>query len=458
MKLQTALGNLPQQASMPPCAASGKVVVLDDDPTGTQTVQNLPVLTTWSLRELVRELESPGQGFFMLTNSRALPPAGAIALNREVGSMLQQATERTGKRITVLSRSDSTLRGHFPAETDALAVALGGRFDGTLLIPAFFAGGRLTIGDVHYVTEGDELVPAGQTEFARDASFGYRSSNLRDYVEEKTGGRVAGRDVVAVSLDDIRRGGPVAVAERLATLTGGGFGIVNAAAREDLNVVTHALSLPRLRDRRFLFRTAADFVAALFGQVPQPPLPASSLRSGRGGGLLVAGSYVAKTSRQLEALFAACPSLVRVEADVLRLADPSARDAEIARCRRAVDAALEVARSAALFTSRRLHTGSDAESSLEIGARISTALVEIVAGLEQRPDWLVAKGGITSSDVATKALGIRRAMVLGQALPGVPVWRCGPESKWPDLAYVVFPGNVGAADALARLTSTLLAV
>jgi uncharacterized protein YgbK (DUF1537 family) len=82
-------------------------------------------------------------------------------------------------------------------------------------------------------------------------------------------------------------------------------------------------------------------------------------------------------------------------------------------------------------------------------------LVKIVSGLRQRPDWFVAKGGITSSDLATEALQIRRALVLGQAQPGVPVWLSGPGSKWPNLPYIVFPGNVGSGDALANLVVAL---
>jgi hypothetical protein len=51
--------------------------------------------------------------------------------------------------------------------------------------------------------------------------------------------------------------------------------------------------------------------------------------------------------------------------------------------------------------------------------------------------------------------GVRRAQVLGQIVPGVPVWRLGPESKYPGLPYVVFPGNAGGPDALASVIRVL---
>lgn len=181
-----------------------------------------------------------------------------------------------------------------------------------------------------------------------------------------------------------------------------------------------------------------------------------SAHDAAGGGLLVVGSYVGKTSVQLEALLNHCPQLQPVELAVERLLLEDGHAAEIQRCTAAINHHLATGRSVALFTSRRLISACDAEGSLAIGDKVSSGLVSIVAAISTRPRWLIAKGGITSSDIATRALGIRRAMILGQALPGVPVWQMGAESKWPHLAYVVFPGNVGAPDALTTLVRALL--
>jgi len=104
-------------------------------------------------------------------------------------------------------------------------------------------------------------------------------------------------------------------------------------------------------------------------------------------------------------------------------------------------------RDVGLFSSRRLIQGRDPAEHLAVGEIVSTSLVKIMSPLEVQPRWLIAKGGITSSDIATRALG--------QALPGVPVWRAEAESKWPGLAYIVFPGNVGGTDALAKLVGSL---
>lgn len=426
-----------------------KVVVLDDDPTGTQTVYDVPVLTEWTIPALTAELNDPGQAVFVLTNSRSLPPAAARACNLEIGRNLAAASRAAGRPFVVASRSDSTLRGHFPIETDALAEVSAGVVDAVLIVPAFMAGGRYTIDDVHYVAEGDSLIPAGQTPFARDAAFGYSASNLRAWVSEKTGGRVAPHEVVSITLEDIRRGGPDRVTERLMELRDQTYCVINAVSERDLCVVAQGVVQAEALGKRLLYRTAASFAAVRAGIALRPLLTAAEMNlADGGGGLVVVGSYVPRSSQQLERLLA-CPDITGIEVQVQPLLDDASH--EIDRVVHAVDDCLRQGRNVVLYTSRELITGSDAESSLAIGSRVSAGLVAIVRGLHQKPRFLVAKGGITSSDLATRALGVRRALVMGQILPGVPVWRLGAETRSPGLAYVVFPGNVGGPEALVEI-------
>lgn len=430
-----------------------KVVVLDDDPTGTQTVHGVPVLTGWPVEALRAELANDLAAFYILTNSRSLPPAQAQALNAEIGRNLQQAAQQAGREFTVVSRSDSTLRGHFPGEVAALAQALGGGFHAWLLIPFFLEGGRYTIEDVHYVAEGDQLVPAGETEFARDAAFGYRASNLREWVEEKTGGHIPASAVASISLADIRLGGPERVAGRLRSLPQGSVCVVNAASYRDLQVLTQGLLAAEAQGLRFLCRSAASFVPVRAGLAPHALLTAGDLNlPAQGGGLIVVGSYVPRTSSQLTFLLNQANVLpVEVGVEDL-LAGPAGA---VERAARQAGQALSRGEDVVIYTSRRLVTGGDAEQSLAIGRRVSEGLVAIVQAIAARPRYLLAKGGITSSDLATYGLGVRRALVLGQILPGVPVWQLGPESRHPGLPYIVFPGNVGDSQALATVVAAL---
>ena len=433
-------------------ASGRKVVVLDDDPTGTQTVHSIPVLTEWSVASLRAELANDLPCFYILTNSRSLPLPGAQAMNAEIARNLREASRQAQRDFVVVSRSDSTLRGHFPGEVDALANALDQTFDGWLIIPFFLEGGRYTIGNVHYVAEGDKLVPAGETPFARDSAFGYRASNLREWAEEKTGGRVRADQVAAISIDDLRIGGPNRVAEKLMTISRGQMCVVNAASYRDMEVLVAGLLLAEAQGKRFLYRTAASFVRVRAGIEPRALLTKSDLQLPQsGGGLVVVGSYVPKTTAQVEALLAQT-NITGVEISVDALLD-ARRENEIAHVASSAENAMKQNQDVVVYTSRQLVTVSDAEASLSIGQRVSAGLIEILHRITVMPRYLIAKGGITSSDVATKGLNVKRAMIRGQILPGVPVWRLGDESRYPGLDYIVFPGNVGMPNSLAEIVN-----
>jgi hypothetical protein len=212
------------------------LVILDDDPTGTQTCHDIAVLTVWDQDTLQQEFSITKKGFFILTNSRALPPEEAKKLITTICKNVESAAQATAKEFEIVLRGDSTLRGHFPDEPETVEEILGkGKTDAWILAPFFYQGGRYTIEDVHYVAEGDVLVPAGQTQFAQDATFGYKSSNLRDYVLEKAGSKFTKDDIFSISLKDIRSG-PQIVTEQLLIAPKGSVIIVNAAAESDMFV------------------------------------------------------------------------------------------------------------------------------------------------------------------------------------------------------------------------------
>lgn len=434
--------------------AGKKIVVLDDDPTGTQTVSVLPVLTRWDSDTLQAEFRGDANCFYILTNSRSLPPAQAQALSREIGAALRQAADAEGRDFVVVSRSDSTLRGHFPAEMDALAAGLDRHFDAWIVLPAFIEGGRYTIHHVHYVQEADALIPAGETPFAQDVAFGYRASDLREWVAEKTNGRVPAGAVKTISIDDLR-GGAQHICDKLMRLPARSICVVDAADYADLEIFVLGLLDAEALGKRFLYRTAASFVRVRAGIEPRPLLKAADLNlNGGRGGLTIVGSYVPKTSAQLERL-SALSGVEQVQVDATLLADETARASEIDRVAASVSQLLEADRTVVVATTRAYVAGDDPVTSLLISQRISDGLVAILRKLSVRPRYLIAKGGITSSDLAIKGLEVRRAWVLGQMLSGVPVWELGAESRCPGLPYVVFPGNVGSETALAEIVTAL---
>lgn len=423
------------------------LVVLDDDPTGTQTVSDLPVLTSWEVADLVAEFQQGNPVFYLLTNSRALTAEETVALHREIGRNLRQAAGKAGRAFQVISRSDSTLRGHFPLESDTLIEALALENPLTLFLPFFEAGGRLTVDNVQYVVEGEVATPAHLTSFAQDNAFPFSHSYLPDYLREKSQGRLTPENTFALSLDLLRTGGPEAVKEALLAAPAGATGFVNATQLRDLEVLVAALHVVE-QARPMLYRSAASFVQARAGLASRELLTPDELQDpedSSAGGLIVVGSHVPKTTAQLEYLLGQS-SLAHLELSVpALLEDP---DETLFPLSQAINRHLKAGETVVLSTSReRIDAATEAEN-LFLSQTISRALVALVQALMTRPRFLIAKGGITSSDLATQALGVRRAEVLGQILPGIPVWRLGSETRFPALPYIIFPGNVGGEDAL----------
>ncbi|MEX2235870.1 MAG: four-carbon acid sugar kinase family protein [Cyclobacteriaceae bacterium] len=437
--------------------AGKTIVVLDDDPTGTQTCYDVNVLTSWQVPIVVEELKKNPSILFILTNSRSMPEHTAIALAEEVGQNLTQAVKESGRQIAVVSRSDSTLRGHFPAEVDAVARALNIEAAVRVLVPAFIEGGRFTIDDVHYIRENADLVPVADTPFARDTVFGYKHSNMKEWVAEKTGGRMKASRVVSISLQDIRIKGYAAVADKLANCLPGEVCIVNACSYKDLEVLVMALLLAEKAGATFLYRTSATFVSIRAGISPgkilKPPIKEIISKN---GSLVVVGSYVPKTTRQLSDLVGkGTHHSIEIDVSGLLRSKNTRSYAEMIIAQ--TDKLLSEQKDVVIHTSRTLVTGSNAESSLKINNTVSSFLVMIVKGLSVRPSFMVAKGGITSSDLATKGLTAQKALILGQIIAGVPVWKLDIKSKFPELIYVVFPGNVGDDAAFTEVCSKLKA-
>ena len=435
--------------------ARKKIVILDDDPTGNQTVFNIPVLTQWPVDALRSELDNDLPAFFILTNSRSLPTPQAQTIGFEIGNNLAEASRLSGRSIAVVSRGDSTLRGHFPEEVDSLVDGLKMDFDAWLLIPALIGAGRYTIENVHYAQEGEWLVPVGQTVYAQDGTFGYHASDLRKWVAEKSKGRISDEAIATISLNDIRLGGPERVFEILMNLRHGCVVIMNAASRRDFEVLVKGILLAEAQKRRYIYRTTATFIPARFGLGLYQLLQREDLNlSDTGGGLLIIGSYVPKTTRQIEGLFEREP-VTRLEVSVSNLLNANKRLAEIKKIASQADRSMQRNQDTVIFTSRELVYTDDPERNLVIGQHISSGLIDILEHIQVRPRYLLAKGGITSHDVATKAMGVKRAMVIGQICQGVSIWRMGQETRYPDLAYIVFPGNVGAAETLADVVRKL---
>jgi uncharacterized protein YgbK (DUF1537 family) len=406
--------------------AGRRIAVLDDDPTGSQTVYGVDVVTVFESDELAAGFSEAGSTCFFLTNTRSLAEADAVELNIRIGQMLLALTDRLDAPIDVVSRSDLTLRGHVIAEVRALSAArreaTSRGFDGVLLGPAYFEAGRSTAGGM---CTGPGWAPTSCRP-ARPSSPATPPSAMRPLTCATSSPRRAaaqsGRarspaSPWTTSAWAGRRGWP----RSSSAWPAGAFVVVNAVEYADLEVVVLGLLEVEAAGRSFLYRSGPSFVQSLAGLDPRDPLQASDIWPAghpRGHGLVVVGTHVGLTSRQVAVAWDR-GGLAEVELAVAAVADPARRDGHVAEATRLVVSALDHS-DVLLVTSRELRRGRDAAESLEISRKVSTAVTEVVRGaLPARPAWVVAKGGITSHDVAVRGLGIRRARVLGQLFPGL---------------------------------------
>lgn len=441
-----------------------RLLVLDDDPTGSQCVHGVSVAFEEDPRIIVDALHDPGSTCFVLTNTRALDRDEAVAKNRRILEGVLEVADDRGlplESLHVISRSDSTLRGHVLDEPAVIAEVLAGhgiKVDGYLFCPAMLEAGRYTQGDIHYAVVQGEAVEVGDTDFAQDATFGYSSSDLKDFLVEKSQGKLNIEDIISISLEDIREGGVKRVAQILETVTDGQWVVLNCTEYQDLEVVTDAVTIAEDQGMTFVTRSGPSFVRPLAGQHGAKVLASEDITPADSAshGLVVVGSHVGLTNRQLKVL-QEHGSHREFELDVAQILDPSTRDAYLPQFIGAVGAELKN-QDCVIYTSRTLVRTEDPAESLRIAGQVSDAVVEIVQKLRNsRPAWVVAKGGITSHEVAHKGLGIRLGTVAGQFYPGQislfqPI-ECPDEVR--DIPYVVFPGNVGGEHALAEVVERL---
>lgn len=443
--------------------STGKVVVIDDDPTGTQPVYGVPVVTRWDVADLVWALSQDGRLAFVSTNSRSMGVDAASEVVGEVARNSSAAAAELGVDVTFVSRGDSTLRGHVWDEVQAVVGAtddLGVRTSGVVLVPAYVEAGRVTVDAEHGILDGGELTPLSGTEYARDATFGYSTSWLPGFVAEKSRGAMASDDVRRIDLDLLRSDDPNGVREVLrgadAQQGTRPWVVADVVDYADLyRLSTVLLDLER-EGRRFVCRTGPSFVRAFGGVFGSPTLSdeAAACVGGTGrGGLVVVGSHVGLSSRQLEYLRRTSDHPL-VELDVRRLLD--AGDDHVADVADRLADALRRG-SAVLATSRHLVTGADGDDSLRISRVVARALVAVVRRVTEtaEPAYLVAKGGITSSTLFSDALGASRALVRGSLLPGMVSMWSPVDGRHPGLPYVVFAGNVGTDTSLAQVVARL---
>ena len=441
---------------------STKIVVIDDDPLGIQTIHGISVYTGWDHDSILSGFMEENDLFYIMTNSRGFTKEQVKKTHPAVCAMVDRAARETGRDYIYLNRSDSTLRGHYPLESEILKAEYekytGKKADGEILCPFFEEGGRFTIDNVHYVKYGGELVPANETEFARDRTFGFRSASMPEYVEEKTRGAYRAEDVICISLEDLHDMKIERIEEQLMAVRDFNKIIVNAVSYADVKVFCIAMYRAMAKGKVFIPRTAASFIKVMGGVPDRPLLAREEMVTGKtgGGGLIIIGSHTNKTTAQLQEL-RKMTEIEFIELDAALVRDQAAFEAEVERCLDLEEKIIGSGMTVCCYTTRALITADtgDKEDELRLSVMISDAVQSLAGRLTVTPSFIIAKGGITSSDIGTKALGVRKATALGQIRPGIPVWKTGEESRFPGTPFVIFPGNVGDENTLREAVEVL---
>lgn len=436
-----------------------KIIVLDDDPTGVQTIHDISVYTDWSAQTIADGFTEKNPMFFILTNSRAFTAEYTKKVHQDIAERIVKESQKTNKDFIIISRSDSTLRGHYPLETATLKETVEKltheKFDGEVLMPFFKEGGRFTINNIHYVQEEDYLVPAGMTEFAKDKTFYYTSSTLPEYIEEKTNGKYKANDTTCVSLDSLRNMDIDKITEQLMSVSNFNKVVVNAIDYVDVKVFVIALIKAINAGKKFIFRSAAALTKVIGGVSDKSLLSREELiNNNHHGGLIIIGSHVKKTTAQFNEL-KKCSWIKFIEFNHLLVLEPEKLNIKLQRIISEVEQTISKGQTTVVYTGRKRFDVGSEEESLKVSVKISEAITSIVDKITVQPSFIIAKGGITSSDVGTKGLHVKKANVLGQIKPGIPVWQTGAESKFPYMPYIIFPGNVGTETTLREIVEDL---
>jgi uncharacterized protein YgbK (DUF1537 family) len=341
----------------------------------------------------------------------------------------------------VVSRGDSTLRGHFPLEVEVLNEELG-PFDATFLAPAFLPGGRTTVDGVHLL-DGQ---PVHTTPFARDRLFGYSTSHLPAWVEQKSGGRIPAASVPRLTGAELDAAS--ALEHRLQALPRGCVVAVDGQRIEQLQALGTALHGLSRHGRRFTAQCAASLINGL---VPLPPQPLSAeglaalrRRDALGQplpGLVLVGSHVPLADAQLERLLqqSACAGL---ELPVARLAAAVETEWLQAEWLEQLQERLRAGTTPVLYTSRgELSLGSEADRR-RLGLALAALMARLVGALAPQLGYVISKGGITSHTLLEQGLQCDQVELQGQLMPGLSLVLAS------DLPVITYPGNLGTPTGL----------
>jgi uncharacterized protein YgbK (DUF1537 family) len=453
MELKEILAEIKQEQKK----NSQKFIILDDDPTGTQCSNDVYVYFKWG-REQIDELlkDDDHAASFILTNSRSLLKRDTIALHTTLMKTILAEARTLHKDVQILSRSDSTLRWNYPCEVDAIADAI--RNDGKdpgaeIICPCFIEGNRVTKNNVHYAIDHECWIPIDETEFAKDKTFAYHSSNLIEYICEKRQKKISMDHFITIS-DSALEEQSGTVLDQLMKAEDGQFIIVNAVNDEQIAYFALQYLKACRQGKCFLYRGASSMIRYLMKQPYIPDWrPKKADATNAKGGLIVAGSHVEKTTKQLQTAEESglCQTVVFHQSSLLQ--GIKAKQIEANSCAKKIEEYLAAGRTVCYMTDRQRIDlpDKDEQAQLIFTSQISECFLSVIKKIHTVPSFVIGKGGITSCALGKMVMRMDRVLVLGQIEKGITVWRGEEKALFPNVPYIVFPGNVGNSETLMHV-------
>lgn len=458
------------------------VVFLEDDSTGVQKSHDVYLLTDYSDTGIHSGLDAARKAghrlVFILTNSRALTGTQAEELNRNIATTLMDIAQREKITIRLGSRSDSTLRGHFPLEPFVLLQSLqdhGQYCDGIIVSHVFLTEmSRVTINKIHMIRiqkpDGSFWYrPVHKTNFAADPRFGYPTSNMPEYVEFKSATscfkKILAKEVLHIDIDSIRKGGPEEVKRNLLSAHNGQIVTFDTLSAQDLQVFVLGVLQAEQEGKYFLYRSAASLPPMRVNMKDIPILRHEQIRSTStrdGRVLCLWGSIVELSNIQLTTLVSEMPGVLTHPFDVQKiLISKDEREQIIRQAVQRIEQALTPATQVVIYTVPRQEYPPKklSEEARAINQQtIATALQEVYNRCSVQPDVVIFKGGTTSSTGLFHS-GAPRVYVLGQIAPGIPIVKIFPQDnrRFPgkELLLVLGPGNVGTSSTYVNILQKL---
>ena len=444
-----------------------KIIIIDDDPTGSQTVNGCNLILKWDYETLLKGLKDSSNLLFILANTRSLSKKDVKIRLKEICSALREIMNNSSfaeEDFVLISRGDSTLRGHNFIEPYIINELLG-PFDATFYIPAFIEGNRTTVNGNHFV----DNIPIHKTIFSKDKIFGFNTSNVKELIYEQSNFQLDFSHIENIFIRDfelLETNQTNKLCKYIEKLKNNKKVIVDIMDYSQLDKFSRIIK-SLLKKKKFLFRSAASFISSLSNvkRTQKDHIYFSQLRRKNNNGkamkgLIVVGSYVELTTRQLNKVLEI--SLCKpIEINVFKLYEffKIGDNLNLNSLKKLIMNAIRqnLIRESipVLYTSRKTIFPTDKNDLIQFQLFLSAFIAEIVSAIKNEIGYLISKGGITTNTIISEGLEADSVYLEGQILPGISLVTFNLLKQKGKLPIVTFPGNIGNKMSLVKALEIL---